>query len=63
MDFLEPYKSLKTALKSEINEDARATLNSDTSRPFPRPNSLLKKGGLVTRREWLGSRRPSAGHG
>ena len=33
----DPYKSLKTALKAEIDEDAWATLCSDTSRPFPRP--------------------------
>ncbi len=32
-----PYKALKTALKAEIDEDAWATLYSDTSRPFPRP--------------------------
>jgi len=30
----DPYKSLKTTLKAEINEDAWATLHSDTSRPF-----------------------------
>ena len=33
----DPYKSLKTALKAEIDEDAWATLYSDTSRPFDRP--------------------------
>ena len=33
----DPYKSLKTALKAEIDEDAWATLYSDTSRPFARP--------------------------
>ncbi len=33
----DPYKSLKTALKAEIDEDAWATLYRDTSRPFPRP--------------------------
>jgi adenine-specific DNA-methyltransferase len=32
----DPYKSLKTALQAEIDEDAWATLYSDTSRPFPR---------------------------
>jgi adenine-specific DNA-methyltransferase len=32
-----PYKSLKTALQADIDEDAWATLYSDTSRPFPRP--------------------------
>jgi adenine-specific DNA-methyltransferase len=35
----DPYKSLKTTLKAEINEEAWATLNSDTSRPFQRPES------------------------
>jgi len=33
----DPYKSLKTTLKAEINEDAWATLHSDTSRPFDKP--------------------------
>jgi adenine-specific DNA-methyltransferase len=33
----DPYKSLKTALQAEIDEEAWATLYSDTSRPFPRP--------------------------
>jgi adenine-specific DNA-methyltransferase len=35
----DPYKSLKTTLKAEINESAWATLHSDTSRPFPKPKS------------------------
>lgn len=35
----DPYKSLKTALQAEIDEDAWATLYSDTSRPFARPAS------------------------
>ena len=35
----DPYKSLKTTLKAEIDEDAWATPNSATSRPFPRPES------------------------
>lgn len=35
----DPYKSLKTALQAEIDEDAWATLYSDTSRPFERPRS------------------------
>ena len=35
----DPYKALKTTLKAEIDPDAWATLNSDTSRPFPRPAS------------------------
>lgn len=33
----DPYKSLKTALKAEIDQEAWETLYSDTSRPFPRP--------------------------
>jgi adenine-specific DNA-methyltransferase len=33
----DPYKALKTTLKAEINEEAWASLNSDTSRPFPKP--------------------------
>jgi len=35
----DPYKSLKTTLKAEIDADAWATLNSDTSRPFEKPSS------------------------
>ena len=35
----DPYKSLKTTLRAEIDEDAWATLHSATSRPFPRPDS------------------------
>ncbi len=35
----DPYKSLKTTLKAEINEEAWAMLNSDTSRPFDKPRS------------------------
>ncbi len=35
----DPYKSLKTTLKAEINEEAWATLHSDTSRPFDKPES------------------------
>ena len=33
----DPYKSLKTTLKAEIDADAWATLNSDTSRLFDKP--------------------------
>jgi adenine-specific DNA-methyltransferase len=33
----DPYKSLKTTLKAEINEEAWCTLNSPLSRPFPKP--------------------------
>ena len=35
----DPYKSLKTTLKAEIDADAWSTLNSDTSRPFDKPES------------------------
>jgi adenine-specific DNA-methyltransferase len=35
----DPYSSLKTTLKAEINMEAWATLNSDTSRSFPKPKS------------------------
>ena len=35
----DPYKSLKTALKAEIDEEAWATLYADTSRPFERPSN------------------------
>jgi adenine-specific DNA-methyltransferase len=35
----DPYKSLKTTLKAEINQDAWDSLNSDTSRPFRKPTS------------------------
>jgi adenine-specific DNA-methyltransferase len=35
----DPYSALKTTLKAEINADAWATLNSDTSRAFERPKN------------------------
>ena len=35
----DPYKSLKTTLKAEIDGEAWASLNSDTSRPFDKPKS------------------------
>src|SRR5579871_6151610 len=35
----DPYKALKTTFKAEIDEEAWASLNSDTSRPFPKPAS------------------------
>ena len=35
----DPYKSLKTTLKAEIDADTWASLNSDTSRPFDKPKS------------------------
>ncbi|MGB2781443.1 MAG: site-specific DNA-methyltransferase [Phycisphaerae bacterium] len=38
----DPYKSLKTTLKAEINQEAWETLHSDTSRPFDKP-----KGGRI----------------
>ncbi len=41
----DPYKSLKTTLKAEINEDAWSSLNSDTSRSFEKP----KKGRIAVK--------------
>jgi len=38
----DPYKSLKTTLKAEIDKDAWESLHSDTSREFPKP-----KGGRI----------------
>ena len=35
----DPYKSLKTTLKAEINREAWETLHSDTSRPFAKPKN------------------------
>jgi adenine-specific DNA-methyltransferase len=35
----DPYKALKTTLRAEINDDAWASLNSDTSRPFDKPET------------------------
>jgi adenine-specific DNA-methyltransferase len=35
----DPYSALKTTLKAEIDPEAWATLNSDTSRPFDKPKS------------------------
>jgi len=35
----DPYGSLKTTLKAEIDADAWSSLNSDTSRAFPKPKS------------------------
>ena len=35
----DPYSALKTTLKAEVNEDAWATLHSDTSRAFDKPKS------------------------
>ena len=35
----DPYKSLKTTLKAEVNREAWETLHSDTSRSFDKPKS------------------------
>ncbi|MEL6468565.1 MAG: site-specific DNA-methyltransferase [Cyanobacteria bacterium J06623_4] len=35
----DPYKSLKTTLKAEIDTEAWSSLNSETSRPFDKPKS------------------------
>jgi adenine-specific DNA-methyltransferase len=35
----DPYGVLKTTLRAEVNEEAWATLHSDTSRPFAKPKS------------------------
>ncbi len=35
----DPYKSLKTTLRAEIDPEAWASLRSAVSRPFPKPNS------------------------
>ena len=35
----DPYSALKTTLKADIDQEAWATLNSDTSRPFENPKS------------------------
>ena len=35
----DPYKSLKTTLKAEVDKEAWDTLNSAVSRPFPKPRS------------------------
>ncbi|MGC8775692.1 MAG: DNA methyltransferase, partial [Chlorobaculum sp.] len=35
----DPYKALKTTLKSEINQEAWSTLNSNISRPFAKPDT------------------------
>jgi adenine-specific DNA-methyltransferase len=35
----DPYGSLKTSLKAEINKEVWDSLNSDTSRPFDKPKS------------------------
>jgi len=35
----DPYSVLKTTLRAEIDPDAWATLNSDTSRPFEKPKN------------------------
>jgi adenine-specific DNA-methyltransferase len=35
----DPYGALRTTLKAEINQEAWESLRSDTSRPFPKPQS------------------------
>ncbi len=35
----DPYKTLKTTLKAEINKEAWTSLKSDISRPFEKPQS------------------------
>src|SRR5690606_4219853 len=35
----DPYKSLKTTLKAEVDEEAWGSLNSAVSRPFPKPGT------------------------
>ncbi len=35
----DPYKSLRTTLKTEVNQEAWETLHRDTSRPFAKPTS------------------------
>ena len=35
----DPYKSLKTALKAEIDQEAWSTLYRNVSRPFDRPKN------------------------
>ncbi len=35
----DPYKSLKTTLRAEIDPEAWQSLNSDTSHPFPKPTT------------------------
>ena len=35
----DPYESVKTSLKTEIDKEAWGTLYRDTSRPFPRPST------------------------
>ncbi len=41
----DPYTSLKTTLKAEIDADAWESLHSDTSRPFEKP----KKGRIAVK--------------
>lgn len=39
LDASDPFDNLKKTLKSDINAEAWATLNSDVSRPFPKPTT------------------------
>ena len=36
---IDPYKSLKTSLKAEIDQEAWESLNSDISVPFAKPST------------------------
>jgi adenine-specific DNA-methyltransferase len=40
----DPYSALRTTLKAEIDPEAWASLNSDTSRPFEKPKSGADRG-------------------
>jgi hypothetical protein len=52
----DPYSALKTTLKAEIDHEAWATLNSDTSRPFEKPKSgrIADRGERSTYQSHLG---------
>ena len=72
----DPHKPPKATFKGEVNRDAWETLNSDESRPFPKPESGRIAGKVVNRlgdevrkafREGVpgrrsGSERPSVTH-
>ena len=45
----DPYKSLKAALRAEIDEAAWATLYRDVSRPFPRPSGPGGRGRIAVK--------------
>jgi adenine-specific DNA-methyltransferase len=58
----DPYKSLKTTLRAEINEEAWSTLNSDTSRAFPKPTDGKIAVKVINRCHWPGAVRQRARH-